>query len=45
MHTVSLDDRRARTAFRRMRILIGCYLGISAATLLAIVLLRHDTVA
>ena len=35
-----LDHPRSRSAFRGMRILVGGYLGISVATLIAIVLLR-----
>jgi len=38
-----LDHPRSRSAFRGMKILVGGYLGISVATLIAVVLLRNHT--
>lgn len=38
-----LDHPRSQTAFRSVKLLVGCYLGISVLTLVAIVLLRNNT--
>lgn len=43
MNTLSLDHPRSRTAFRSVKLLVGCYLGLSALTLAAIILMRNDT--
>ena len=45
MNTVTVDRSRTRTALRRVRILLGCYLALSAATLVAIVVMRNDSAA
>jgi hypothetical protein len=42
MNTLGLDHPRIRTAFRSVKMLVGCYLGISVLTLAAVVLLRDD---
>jgi len=39
----SLSDRRNQSRFRNVKLLIGCYVGISVLTLAAIVLLRNNT--
>ncbi len=39
----SLDHPRSRAALRTLRLLVGCYLGVSALTVVAIVLLRHHS--
>lgn len=39
----SLNQQRIRTAFRNVKLLVGCYLGISVLTLVAVVLLRNNT--
>jgi hypothetical protein len=38
----SLNHPQSQTAFRRVKLLVGCYLGISVLTLVAIVLLRNN---
>ncbi|MFH8629359.1 hypothetical protein ACH4CC_05750 [Streptomyces lydicus] len=38
----NLHQPRSRTAFRATKLLVGCYLGISVVTLVAIVLLRGN---
>ncbi|MEV7377335.1 hypothetical protein [Streptomyces lydicus] len=38
----NLHQPRSLTAFRATKLLVGCYLGISVLTLVAIVLLRGD---
>ncbi|MFE2376890.1 hypothetical protein [Streptomyces sp. NPDC059398] len=48
MNTVnsrSLEQPRTREAFRRIKLLVGGYLGLSVLTLLAVVLLRDDHAA
>lgn len=37
-----LRHPRSQSAFRIMKILVGCYLGVSIATLIAIIVLRND---
>jgi hypothetical protein len=39
----SMNHPRSRTAFRSVKLLVGCYLGLSVLTLVAIVLLRNNT--
>jgi hypothetical protein len=41
--TVTVDHPRSRTALRTVKLLVGGYLGVSVLTLVAIVLMRHDT--
>ena len=44
MNTLSLDHPRSRMALRTVKLLVGCHLGISVLTLVAIILLRsHPT--
>ena len=38
-----LNHPRSRTMLRSVKLLVGCYLGISVLTLVAIVLLRNNT--
>ncbi|HEX6484007.1 MAG TPA: hypothetical protein VF043_34600 [Ktedonobacteraceae bacterium] len=38
-----LNHPRSRTAYRSVKLLVGCYLGISVLTLVAIVLLHNNT--
>ena len=38
----SLNHPQTQTAFRRVKLLVGCYLGISVLTFVAIVLLRNN---
>jgi hypothetical protein len=38
-----LDHPRSQTAFHSVSLLVGCYLGLSVLTLVAIVLLRNNT--
>ncbi|MGW9043195.1 hypothetical protein ACWGQL_11645 [Streptomyces lydicus] len=38
----NLHQPRSLTAFRATKLLVGCYLGISVLTLVAVVLLRGD---
>jgi hypothetical protein len=45
MNSVSLDHPRSRSTFRTVKMLVGSYLGISVLTLVAIILMRHDTAA
>jgi hypothetical protein len=45
MNSVSLDHPRSRSAFRTVKLLVGGYLGISILTVVAIVLMRHDSAA
>jgi FtsH-binding integral membrane protein len=45
VNTQSLDHPRSRTALRTVRLLVGCYLGISVLTLVAIIVLRNNTSA
>jgi hypothetical protein len=45
MNTLGLNHPRTLTAFRSVTLLVGCYLGISVLSLLAIVLLRNNTAA
>ena len=39
----SLDHPRTAVAFRKIKLLVGGYLGISALAVVAIVLLRHHS--
>ena len=43
MSTVSLEHPRSQSALRSLRLLAGCYLGISVLTLAAIVAMRNNT--
>jgi hypothetical protein len=45
MTTLDLDHPRSRAAFRSVKLLVGCYIGISVLTLVAIIVLRHNTAA
>jgi len=45
MPTSSLHHPRSITALRSVKVLAGCYLGLSALTLAAVVVLRHDSAA
>ncbi|GCE11813.1 hypothetical protein [Tengunoibacter tsumagoiensis] len=38
-----LNHPQTQTAFRRVKLLVGCYLGLSILTLVAIILLRNNT--
>ncbi|GHO56665.1 hypothetical protein [Ktedonobacter robiniae] len=38
-----LNHPQSQTAFRNVKLLVGCYLGLSMLTLVAIVLLRDNT--
>jgi hypothetical protein len=38
-----LNHPRSQTPFRSVKLLVGCYLGISVLTLVAIILLRNNT--
>lgn len=38
-----LNHPQSQTAFRNVKLLVGCYLGLSMLTLVAIVLLRNNT--
>lgn len=38
-----LNHPQAQTAFRSVKLLVGCYLGLSILTLAAIILLRNNT--
>jgi hypothetical protein len=38
-----LNHPRSQTTFRSVKLLVGCYLGISVLTLVAIILLRNNT--
>ncbi|MFJ3692921.1 hypothetical protein ACIPW9_02275 [Streptomyces sp. NPDC090052] len=41
----SLEQPRTKETFRRIKLLVGTYLGLSVLTLLAVVLLRNDHAA
>lgn len=41
----SLEMPRTKEAFRRIKLLVGAYLGLSVLTLAAVVLLRNDHAA
>jgi lysylphosphatidylglycerol synthetase-like protein (DUF2156 family) len=42
METVTLDHPRSRSAMRTVKVLVGCYLGLSLLTLVAVVLMRNN---